>query len=104
MIVEMISRLKDVNYAYDPNIKHKLIIDRENQSYQVMMLGWDSDDNRVHHSIVHIDIIGGKIWVQKNSTEIDFGKELVYKGVPPSDIVVGFLSPELREMSDYAVA
>ena len=31
-------------------------------------------------------------------------KELVYKGVPPSDIVVGFLSPELREMSDYAMA
>jgi len=36
-------------------------------------------------------------------TDIDFGKELVYQGVPPSDIVVGFVSPKIREISEYAV-
>ena len=46
----------------------------------------------------------GKIWIQQNMTEIDLGEELVKMGVPKSDIVIGFLPPEVREYSEYAVA
>jgi len=42
--------------------------------------------------------------IQRNMTEIDPGKKLVYEGIPPSEIVVGFLKPKMRELSDYAVA
>jgi hypothetical protein len=50
-----------------------------------------------------LDIINGKIWIQQNMTEIDLGEELVEMGVPKSDIVIGFLAPEIREYSEYAV-
>jgi hypothetical protein len=37
-------------------------------------------------------------------TEIDLGRFFVDKGVPKSDIVIGFLAPEIRAYSEYAVA
>ena len=37
-------------------------------------------------------------------TEIDIDDELIRLGVPKADIVLGFLSPKMREYSDYAVA
>ena len=68
-----------------------------------MTVGWDKDEF-IHDCPIHLDIINGKIWIQWNMTEIDLAKELENKGVPKSDIVIGFLSPEIREYSDYAVA
>ena len=40
--------------------------------------------------LIHMDIINGKIWAQRNSTEIDLGAVLTGQGVPKSDIVIGF--------------
>ena len=68
-----------------------------------MTIGWDKG-NFVHDCPIHLAIINNKIWIQWNMTEIDFGKELTDRGVPKSDIVIGFLSPEIREYTDYAVA
>ena len=53
---------------------------------------------------MHIEIINGKIWIQYNMTEINLDDEFVRQGVPKSDIVLGFLSPKMREYSDYALA
>jgi len=53
---------------------------------------------------LHFDIINGKIWVQQNGTEWEVGDMLEAQGVPKHDIVAGFLPPELREYSTYAVA
>ena len=68
-----------------------------------MTVGWDKDEF-IHDCPIHLDIINGKIWIHWNMTEIDLAKELENNGVPKSDIVIGFLSPEIREYSDYAVA
>ena len=54
--------------------------------------------------LIHMDIINGKIWAQRNSTEIDLGAVLTGQGVPKSDIVIGFFTPKMREYSDYALA
>lgn len=53
---------------------------------------------------MHFDIIDGKIWVQQNMTEWEVGDMLEEQGVPKSDIVAGFLSPDLRTYTKYAVA
>lgn len=52
---------------------------------------------------MRMDIINGKIWIQQNMTEIDLGEELVKRGVPKSEIVIGFFSPKMREYTEYAV-
>ena len=45
-----------------------------------------------------------KIWVQQNMTDLDLDRVFREHGVPNTDIVLGFLSPKMREYSDYAVA
>ncbi|MCF8246699.1 MAG: XisI protein [Saprospiraceae bacterium] len=45
----------------------------------------------------------GKIWVETNNTEIQVAKELEKKGVPKTDIVLGFHPESVRHLTDYAV-
>jgi XisI protein len=82
---------------------NQLIIDKENHRYQVVTIGWDNNQF-VHDCPMHFDIIDGKIWVQQNMTEWEVGEMLEEQGVPKSDIVAGFLSPDLRAYTKYAVA
>lgn len=103
-ILDIFAQLTKLNFSNEPELKNELIADKENRRYMVNMVGWDKNGKRVHKCLIHIDIIDGKVWVQENWTEIDPGKELVYQGVPPSDIVPGFMTPYMRELSDYAVA
>ena len=52
---------------------------------------------------MHFTIRNNKIWLLANSTEHDLAQELVDKGVPKEDIVLGFHPSYMRELSDYAV-
>ena len=54
--------------------------------------------------ICYLSIKNNKIWIYEDKTDIDVAKILVEKGGAKKDIVLGFLSPALREFSDYAVA
>jgi hypothetical protein len=83
--------------------ENRLIADKENHRYQVVTIGWDGR-KFVHDCLLHLDIIEGKIWVQRNMTDIDLDTIFAENGVPKTDIVLGFLSPKMREYSDYAVA
>ncbi len=65
--------------------------------------GWENDV-RVHGCLVDIEIIDGKIWIQRDGTEDGIANELVLAGVPKDDIVIGFQPPELRQFVEYAVS
>jgi XisI protein len=82
---------------------NQLIIDKTNHQYQVVTIGWE-DNQFVHDCPMHFAIIDNKVWIQQNMTEWEVGEMLEESGVPKSDIVVGFLSPDLRPYSKYAVA
>jgi hypothetical protein len=58
----------------------------------------------VHACPFHFDIKNGKIWIQQNRTDVELGEIFKSKGVPATDIVIGFLSEEYRALSDYAVS
>jgi hypothetical protein len=100
-ILDILQDYTKVRYA-NLNAENQLIADKENNRYQVVTIGWDKR-KFVHDCPMHIDIIDGKIWIQRNMTEIDLGIELINRGVQKSDIVLGFLSPKMREYSDYAM-
>jgi XisI protein len=102
----ILSILKDIANIRYSNIdaENQLVADKQNHRYQIVTIGWDNEGHNVHDCPVHLAIINNKIWIQRNMTEIDFGRELTDRGVPKSDIVIGFLAPEIREYSDYAVA
>ncbi len=101
-ILAILSEYAKIRYS-NIDAENQLVADKEHHRYQIMTVGWDNGDF-IHDCPIHLDIINGKIWIQWNMTEIDLGRELENKGVPKSDIVIGFLSPEIREYSDYAVA
>lgn len=71
----------------------------------IVLDGWEhSGKRRVHSALVHLDIIDGKIWVQRDGTEYGMAQELVDAGIPKSQIVLGFQPVEKRPYTDFAVA
>jgi hypothetical protein len=102
IILQILSEYTLIRYA-NLDAENQLIADKENHRYQVVTIGWDRN-KFIHDVPMHMDIINGKIWIQRNMTEIDLGQRLTEMGVPKSDIVLGFLSPKVREYSEYAVA
>ncbi|PZV14127.1 MAG: XisI protein [Leptolyngbya sp.] len=77
--------------------------DLQRDHYQVVNVGWENN-RRVYGCVLHLDIKNNKIWVQYNGTEIDIAQELVDRGVPNSDIVLGFQPSYRRPLTDYAVS
>ena len=83
----------------EPNIECQLIFDTEHDHYQILDLGWQGL-NRIYACYIHLDIKDGKIWIQHNMTEADIGQELVEKGVPASDIILGLHPPYKRPFNE----
>ena len=83
-------------------IRSETVIDPVSDHYEVLDIGWDKH-RRVHHSVVHLDIVDGKIWVQRDGTNRPVVDELEAAGVPKEDIVLAFHSPERRKLTGYAV-
>ena len=84
-------------------IESEAIIDTEKDHYEVMHVGWDGV-RRVHGSVVHIDIIDGKVWIQYDGTSHPVAEALLEAGVPREAIVLGFHPANLRQYTDFAVA
>lgn len=80
------------------------VFDRESDRYLLMMLGHEEDRRRVHGCLVHVDIIGDKIWIQRDGTEYGVAQELLDAGVPKDKIVLGFKSPYMRQFTEFAAA
>ncbi|MCD9188930.1 MAG: XisI protein [Pyrinomonadaceae bacterium] len=91
-----------IPYSYG-NIKRRTIFDRENDTYMLFVEGWDNDE-RVHGILIHVDIIDGKIWIQRDGTEDGIALDFENEGIKKSEIVLAFHEPEVRKFTDYAVA
>jgi hypothetical protein len=84
-------------------LRCEALFDREHDRYALITLGWNAG-KRVHFPLVHIEIVGGKLWIEKDNTEDGVATELVQAGIPKSQIVLAFRSPEVRKHTEYAVA
>lgn len=91
--------------SYKPShgeIETEAVIDPERDHYEVMHVGWDGV-RRVHGAVVHVDIIGGKIWIQYDGTSRPVAEELVAAGVPREDIVLAFHPAKVRPLTGFGV-
>ena len=100
---QCVKKLLQDHSSNDHQIECQLICDIENDHYQIVEMGWQNF-TRIYACYIHIDIKDQKIWIQNNMTEIDLGEELVDRGVPASDIVLGFQHPYKRPYTNYGVA
>jgi hypothetical protein len=83
-------------------IEVEKISDTRNDHYQLVTIGWNGNE-RIHGTLLHIDIKGGKIWIQHDGTEEGIANRLVERGVPKTDIVLAFHTPFRRQFTDFAV-
>ncbi len=81
----------------------ELVFDRERDSYVLFNIAWEKYE-RTYYPVAHLDIINGKIWIQKDATEEGIATDLENLGVPKDKIVLAFHSPTLRKYGEYALA
>lgn len=87
-----------------PGIEFQVITDTRNNHFQLVETGW-YEKQFIHSVIFHFQIKPeGKIWLLANNTDILVAEELVKKGVPASDIVIGFHPESVRQFTGFAVA
>lgn len=101
IIEQVLTEYSKYAYAYG-EIERQLVFDRSRDHYLLMSVGWDK--RRVHGCLVHIDLINGKCWIQRDGTESGIAHDLEAAGIPRDRIVLAFRSPEIRRHSGYAVA
>lgn len=102
---EIVRRLIEEYAGYKPangQIETEAIIDRDRDHYEVMHMGWDRA-RRVHGPVVHIDISGGKVWVQYDGTDRAIAEQLVAAGIPREDVVLGFYPADVRQHTGFGV-
>lgn len=74
----------------------QILIDRENNHYQLTYVGWQSG-RFIFSVIFHFDIKDSRVWVQCNNTGRLIDRELVQAGVAAGDVVLGFVPEGARE-------
>lgn len=102
---EAVTKLIQEYAALKPSygdIEPVAVMDEERGHYEVLHVGWEGS-RRVHGSVIHIDLIGDKIWIQYDGTSPGVAEELANEGIPRQSIVLGFRPPEVRRLTDFAV-
>lgn len=92
------------DYPLDPEMEDQIVADTERNHYQLVRTGWVKNDH-FNDILMQFDIKpDGKIWIQSNWTDVPLEIELIKRGVPTSDIVLGMQPPAYRKFSDFAEA
>jgi hypothetical protein len=81
----------------------ELVFDRERNHYLLVEIGWQ-DGYHIYGTLLHIDIVDDKVWIQQDGTEAGVAEELVSAGISKNAIVLGFKSMERRKLTEFAVS
>ena len=101
LVESIIREYGRIPYSYG-DIQIQTVFDREQDHYLLMLVGWEGI-RREHGCLVHVDLIDGKFWIQRDGTERGIAQELLDAGVTKDRIVLAFRSPAKRQLTDFAV-
>lgn len=101
VIQEKLKEYTEIPYAYE-DLQCRLIVSEDRNNFLLITLGWE-DDVQVHGCLVHIEVIGDKIWIHRDGLEDGIANELVKAGIPKTQIVLGFHPPNIRPYTEFAV-
>lgn len=79
----------------------RTVFDDQASVYQWCSYGWQ-DMKRNFNVIIHIEIRNGFVWIERNASDIEIGELLTERGIPKSQIVLGFQAPYKRGLHGYA--
>jgi hypothetical protein len=101
IVTEILTKYSQYKPSYG-QVEIEQIFDRDRDRYQLIAIGWNQQQ-RIYGTTIHLDIQDERIWIQQNTTEFDLASDLVEMGVPKQDIVIGFHTPKMRELTGFAV-
>jgi XisI protein len=101
IVTEILTKYSQYKPSYG-QVEIEQIFDRDRDRYQLLAIGWNQQ-KRIYGTTIHLDIKDEKIWIQQNTTEFDLANDLVERGVPKQDIVIGFHTPKMRQLTGFAV-
>lgn len=84
-------------------IEQRVFIDREEKNFFLFNVGWQNK-KRIHGCVVHLEIIGDKVWIQQDGIEDGITNDLLNAGVPKNKIVLAFHPPSVRPYTEFAVS
>jgi len=87
----------------DGDVESACVFDDQRGHYLVLSVGW-TGDRRVRGTPIHVRLRDGKVWVEEDWTDARVVDRLVEAGIPKEDIVLGFQPPNLRKLTEFAVA
>ncbi|MBD2337188.1 XisI protein [Calothrix sp. FACHB-156] len=87
----------------DDAVQVELVLDKERDRYLLVETGWENG-YRIYGTLLHIDVIDHKLWIQHDGTEEGIANDLVAAGIPKKQIVLGFRPPEQRKHTEFAIS
>jgi hypothetical protein len=91
------------NLQSTPGIETFVVFDEVRDHYFLMRLGW-SENRRVRQIVLYVRLKEGKLWIEEDWTEEGIATELLKAGVSKDEIVLAFQPPEMRQLSEFAMA
>jgi XisI protein len=79
----------------------QLVFDDDHGRYQIVALGW-IDGKYIVDVVVYLELRGNLIWLHADNTDWGVGEELLSQGVLKESIVIGWLTPFMRQHSGFA--
>ncbi|GAB4535406.1 MAG: hypothetical protein Tsb0014_22370 [Pleurocapsa sp.] len=83
-------------------IEAQTVFDPKSHRYSLFHVGW-INDRRIFGCVLYIEVKQNKVWIHWDGTEEGFITYLEEHNVPRSQIVQGWLPPEMRQHTAYAV-
>lgn len=103
VIEKVLTEYASVPYAHG-QVETQTVFDRQGDHYLLMIVGSEGKRQRVHGCLVHIDIKGGLLLIQRDGTEHGMAPELVRAGIAPERIVLAFHHAGARPYSEFLAA
>jgi hypothetical protein len=91
------------NLQPTPGVESFVILDEERDHYLLMSIGW-AQNRRVRRVELYVRLRDGKFWIEEDWTENGIATDLLRARVPNTDIVLAFHPPEMRPLTEFAVA
>jgi hypothetical protein len=89
VIEKVLTEYAAIPYSYG-DVKTLTIFDRASNHYLLMLIGTDGL-RRVHGCLVHIDIMGSDVVIQRDGTERGMAPMLARGGIAADRIMLAFL-------------
>jgi hypothetical protein len=102
---ELLKKLMSEYASHKPSygdVQVEKVFDETQDHYEVTYAGWVKSQ-RVHGPILHVDIRGGKFWIQHDGTEGGIANDLVEAGISKDQIVLAFQPPQYRQHTGFGV-